>query len=506
MTPNEFHNKMLTLGSLNRLFPGKQNLRPFQLEGVWKWAPHRSALSGDDMGVGKTVEAIALDVVRRRVWRCDYTAQTLVVTKSSVMGSWTEHFHDWAPYLKVYELDVKNRPAFLRAMREKDEKGKPKYHVLVVHWHSLRFMSDDLKRHNWFHVIGDEIQHIKNPKAQVTRAFKGMKPYYKTGMSGTWADNKPQDGWSPLNWLWPEHFRAYNAYEAMHVKYKWHTPDDQCNDGNGHNPMMRPYKETIGVENEHLIHEVIDHAYLRRRKEEVLLELPDKIPDSRYVTLTPVQRRAYNDMRDTMLAWIGKHESEPVAAPVVIAQLQRLQQFALAHAQLEWIKKGGEDLQVVRLAEPSAKIDALMDIIDELGSKPVVVFSQFKQAIHLLHARLEREGITSGLLTGDTPMARRHQLVQDFQHGKFQVFAGTISAGGVGITLTAADTVVFLDRAWSPSQNQQAEDRLHRMGQKNAVQVIDLIARDTLDAKRIQKIQLKWSWLRQLMGDDVEGQ
>ncbi len=153
------------------------------------------------------------------------------------------------------------------------------------------------------------------------------------------------------------------------------------------------------------------------------------------------------------------------------------------------------------LSEPSSKLDAVMEIIEELGDRQVVIFSQFAQVIKLLAARLEKKGITHGKFIGDTPADERARIISSFQDGKIQVFAGTISAGGVGITLTAASTVVFVDRSWSAALNLQAEDRLHRIGQKQAVQVIDIIANDTIDRKRIKIIQTKWEWVKRLIGD-----
>jgi SNF2 family DNA or RNA helicase len=200
-------------------------------------------------------------------------------------------------------------------------------------------------------------------------------------------------------------------------------------------------------------------------------------------------------MKDNMLAWIGEHEHEAVVAPVVIAQLTRLQQFACAYAIFD------EEKNKMFLSEPSSKIDAVMEIIEELGGRQVVIFSQFSQMIKLIAARLEKKGITCGKFIGETPADERARIISGFQDGKIQVFAGTISAGGVGITLTAASTVVFTDRSWSNALNLQAEDRLHRIGQKSAVQVIDIIANDTIDRKRIKVIKQKWSWIKRLIGD-----
>jgi SNF2 family DNA or RNA helicase len=142
-----------------------------------------------------------------------------------------------------------------------------------------------------------------------------------------------------------------------------------------------------------------------------------------------------------------------------------------------------------------------MEIITDNPDEPIVVFSQFKSILVMLARRLEKKGISYGITTGDIKKAERTAAVQDFQAGKLQVFMGTIATAGEGITLTRASTVVFLDRAWRHSANRQAEDRLHRIGQEEAVQVIDLIARNTVDLGRLQKIERKAEWVRQLVGD-----
>ncbi|HEY9661620.1 MAG TPA: DEAD/DEAH box helicase, partial [Allocoleopsis sp.] len=312
---------------------------------------------------------------------------------------------------------------------------------------------------------------------------------------GTPAFDKPDDLWSILNWLYPRFWNSYWEYYNTHIMFTSY---------NG-------FKQIVGVANPEKLHREMAQFYIRRRKEEVLTDLPEKYYTEITVELTPKQRRAYDAMKNDMLSWIGTHESEPVAAPVVIAQLTRLQQFALAHAELTKKKVTRIDEttgqkydafeEKMILAEPSSKLDAVMDIIDSLDGKQVVIFSQFAQVIELIASRLAKKGITCGKFIGATPADERGRIISDFQAGKIQVFAGTIAAGGVGITLTAADTVIFTDRAWSNALNLQAEDRLHRIGQKNAVQVIDIIAAKTIDAKRISVIQQKWAWVKRLIGD-----
>lgn len=483
-------------------------------------------LIGDDMGLGKTIEAILLDKERRlaqdRIYPegngLNWSRKTLVVTFATVMGSWQDHFADWQPGLRVYVIDRKNRPAFVRALEED-------YDVYIMHWDVIRLMVDDLKKVNWLHIIADECQRMKNRKAQLTVAMKKIRTRCKTAMSGTWADNAVEDGWSVLNWLYPSVFRSYWAFYNYHVIFKAHNAGpglcNACLQAGEVKQHRNSFRETLGVHDAEGLHKQMEPFYVRRTKEEVLDQLPEKTYTKIEVDLDPRQRRVYDEMARTMLAWVGEHEDEPMAAPVVIAQLVRLQQFAVAYGQVEtyrkrwpkevieqWTERYGkkppdpyDDAKRLRLTDPSSKIDAIMDLLEQYPNKQFVVFGQSKQAINLLGERLHAKGISYGLLTGDTEQARRNTLVSEFQRGLVRVFCGTVQAGGVGITLTAADTVIFLDRAWSPSANRQAEDRLHRIGQKNAVQVIDLVARDTIDLGRIQRIELKWEWLKELLGD-----
>jgi SNF2 family DNA or RNA helicase len=473
-------------------------LLDFQVECIDQLLKHeeatgdRSALIGDDMGLGKTVEGLVLDVEKRKKHNCAYTAQTLIVTQTSVIGSWKDHILGengrpaCAPWAKVYAIDRKDRAGFVKALQEKDALGLPKYQYFICHWQVLRFIPDELREVSWFHIIGDEIQNIKNRTAQQTQLFKKLKTYYKTGLSGTWADNKPDDAWSVLNWLWPKVWTSYWAFYNHHVIF-----EEKLVKG-------RTVKIMKGVHNEELIHERMGNAYVRRTKEEVWDQMPDKTPEDRLVDLHPKQRSAYDAMARDMLAWVGKNEDQPVPAPTVVAKLVRLQQFAVAHGKLEKYVSKGQELVRLVLDDPSSKLDACMDII-EATNESVLIFGQSKQAINLLATRLQRAGVPAAVLTGDTKQADRDLAVQQFQSGAKKVFLSTIKAGGVGLTLTAATLVLFLDRAWSPTANKQAEDRAHRLGQKNAVLIITLVARDTIDRERNAKIELKWTWLKQVL-------
>jgi SWI/SNF-related matrix-associated actin-dependent regulator 1 of chromatin subfamily A len=255
---------------------------------------------------------------------------------------------------------------------------------------------------------------------------------------------------------------------------------------------------------------------VRRLKSEVLHELPDKYYSEIWVDLPPVQRRGYDQMRRDMLTWVTAHRDDidnehPLIAGSVAAQLTRLQQFAIAAMRYDGtrtqqrLRQGvaeWREVPVYTMTEPSAKLDAVMELITS-SREQIVVFSQSKQAIHLLTRRLHAAGIPTSVITGDTSTSHavRGRITDDFQQGKTRVFAGTIRACGEALTLTAASTVVFLDRDWNPSKNRQAEDRAHRLTQKNAVHVIDVMARNTIDLGRHQRIEVKWQWLQQILGD-----
>jgi len=378
----------------------------------------------------------------------------------------------WAPDLKVTAINPKNRQEFL------DDLYLDEHDVYICHPQAIRLIESDLTEHQWFHLIFDEVHWMQNRKSKQTLSAKKIKGFYKTGLSGTPAYDKPDDLWSILNWLYPTHWSSYWRYYEDHiVSVDW-----------------TGYKVTVGVKNEQQLQKEMESFYIRRLKENVLPDLPDKYFSTVTVQLDPKQFRAYESMRKDMLSWVGDEEDKPLAAPVVIAQLIRLQQFSDAFATLN------ETENTIELSEPSAKLDALMEILESTNEQ-IVVFSQFSQMIKLLGKRLEKAKISHGIYIGETSPQARADIIDAFQDKSIRVFAGTIQAGGTGITLTSASTVVFLDRTWSGATNNQAIDRLHRIGQKNAVHVIDIVSDKTLDVRRIKGIELKWSMIKFLLGE-----
>ena len=484
---------------------GKElSLLEFQKKDVEKLGPQLSRLVGSDPGTGKTYVGLGLDIKNRKRATDENgyrVRKTLILCPKSVISVWDDHCMELTDE-NVIVIDSKNRKLFIKDALDKTLSG-----YFICNWDAIRLMPE-LQKVQWFHIIGDEIHRAKNRKAQVTTTLKKIPAVYKTGMSGTPADNKPQDLWSIINWLWPKYYTSYWRFTKAYCVM------ESSDDG---------YSKFVGVRNAEHLQEEMAPWFVRRRKEEVLTDLPDKYYTRIWVDLSPPQRKAYDQMRKTMVAWCEEYADElknndPIIAQAVVAQLVRLQQYADAYVvpildengdqiiKKKWNSKTEQydDKPQWGVSDPSSKLDVLMDLIKDRGDEQIVVFSQFKSVISLLEQRLKREKIAYGLLTGDVSQQDRAKAVQDFQQGKLRVFAGTIAAGGVGITLTAASTIVFIDRSWSPAINLQAEDRLHRIGQKDAVEVIDLMARNTVDLGKAQQLAMKWKWIQVLLGDTVD--
>lgn len=459
-----------------------------------------SRLIGDDMGLGKTVEALAIDLRLRLSTGKGYGQghTTLIIAPLSVHTAWRRHIKTVCTGAKVYVIDRKNRTPFIQIAR------RHKADYMICHYEALRFIPE-LREVNFFHIIADEVHSIKSRKAQQTRAVKSLTTEFKTGLSGTPADNNPQDLWSIINWLYPKHFSSY-----------WSFVKTYCEQELDRGKSGSTFRRVVGVKKEQLpaLLAKMEPWYMRRLKEEVLPDLPKKTYAIREVELLPTQRKAYHQMKKEMIAWIGEHEDEPLVAPVVIAQLMRLQQFALASPVYtsEYVtdphRGGHKDQRGLRkkvvLEEPSAKLNELCALIEENGQVPFVVFTQFASMVDLIARRLSKMGLRVGKYTGAIPTKERDWAVDAFQGGDLDIFAATIAAGGQSITLTRASNAVFLDRHWNPSKNVQGEDRLLRIGQQSNVTVTDIIAKNTVDLGRNQKIATKWSTLKLLFGDVVD--
>lgn len=458
-------------------------LYDWQQEDVDKVAPIRNRLLAHEMGLGKTFIAGALDMENVT----STTGNTLWIgplgTLNGVAEKLTQMGHD-APLIRI---DPKDRNGTWRRFRNANGA------VFLMHWEALRLMVDELKEIIFDHTVADECHRAQNRKAQQTRALKKIRTERKTAMSGTPTTGAPHKFWSILNWMYPSEFSSYWKFYNHFVNYEIQYPQG--------------YHKITGPKNVDELRAMIDPYYVRHLKQEQccphhpngVWDGPGKYYTTEWVELLPAQRKAYKDMARDMVAWVGEHEDSPLVASVAVAQMMRLQQFAVAYAQV------GSGNQIY-LSEPSAKLDRVMELLADNPDEPVVIWSQFKQLIYLLEERCKKAKVSILLYTGDNRrmingVEERDRNVHTFAGGGAQVFAGTISAGGVGVDglQYASSTMMFMDRLWNEALNKQAEDRLWRDGQKNAVQIIDIMARDTVDLGRKQRLEMTWGWIKTLL-------
>lgn len=449
-----------------------RDLFPYQQDAVNFAAGKQSILVADEMGLGKTTEALAIanqDSGDHRI---------LVIAPNAIKLQWIDEIQKCLPGLPTValrrtSLALKNIPI-------------PDEGVFIVNWEALHFMPQ-LKDVSWDWIIADEAHKAKNRNAKRTKALKMLTTRRKLALTATPMANRPDELWSILNWMYPRVFTSYWKFYENFVEYitSW---------GGFH--------EITGVKNGKELSRLLHRVMIRRRIEDVIKDVIRPKPIYIPVVLGPKERRAYDDMAKTIKvvkkrlvpakAYIGEDEDEYLEARTVLAQLTRLRQFAGAYAKLN------EDDRV-RLTEPSAKLDAAMEIIENTD-QPIVVLTMFKDLVYLLAKRLSNAKISYAMYTGNENEAAKATAKNNFMRGTAKVFVATIQSIGLGVDgLQVAPTFLFLDRSWSPLDNEQAEGRSRFHLQNRPVNFIYLLAEGTVDKYVDTIIQTKKSWFIQVV-------
>jgi Superfamily II DNA/RNA helicases, SNF2 family len=455
---------------------------PFQKRGATFLGVARGALLGDQPGLGKTIQAIhALNTYE--------ALPALIVCPNSVKHTWKLEFERWAPDLTISVVSG--------TASQRRKALAPGSDVYVVNYESVRAhsrierygsirLTDAEKEPKELQALGiktvvvDEAHRIKNRKAVSTRAIKavGKTADYRFALTGTPVANTPADLWSIMNFVAPEEWPSYSRFVDRYLISA---------------PGFFGGTEIFGLNPNTTdeFYQLLDHRFLRRTKEEVLPQLPEKTYQVRYVELEAKQAKVYKSLASDMIAQI---DSGILFTGNPLTQMVRLRQAASAYLTLD-----KED--AVSLSSPSNKIEAMLELLDERAGAPTVVFAEQRLLIDLLSSELDKTDIRYGRITGAESTEERTKAVEAFQAGKLPVILCTTAAGGVGITLTAADTVVFLQRSWSAIDNSQAEDRIHRIGQEHPVTVIDLISKGTIEQAVFDRFGDKLDQLESVVRD-----
>ena len=431
--------------------PGfRAELRPYQAQGVaWLDLLRESGLGGvlaDDMGLGKTVQILALLALEKS--RGNLVEPALVVAPTSLMTNWFNEAQKFAPELKVLVLHGADRKQRFESISGHD--------VVLTTYPLIARDREILFARDWHIAVLDEAQTVKNPDAATSRLIRDLKAKHRFCLTGTPMENHLGELWSIMSFANPGYLGDKAAFARQ-----WRTPIEKRADVARAAVLARRVKPFL----------------LRRTKAEVAAELPPKTEILETIVLEGRQRDLYDSIRLSMSAKVRKAIAARGLAKshiVVLEALLRLRQACCDPALLK-LDDGVE--------RPSAKLDRLMEMVLELLSegRKIIVFSQFTSMLALIRIRLDAERVRYSVLTGET--VDRKGAIETFQRGATDVFLISLKAGGVGLNLTAADTVIIFDPWWNPAVEQQAIDRAHRIGQDKAVFVYRLVAAGTVEEK-----------------------
>ena len=491
---------------------GDEDLFPHQRAGVEFLATAKRALLADEPGLGKTAQAIR--ALKRLQEKEEPVFPALVVCPNTLKKNWQREFGRWWPGVKVQV--IKGTATQRRKQFEEEDDD------YVINWESLRSHSrlapygsvalarcsacgghDDrvtearcevhqreLNTMDFKSVIADEMHRSKEPKSKQTRALWAASgsAEIRFALTGTPVANNVLDMWSILHWLSPDEWPSKTRWIDRMV-------DTMLNAFGG---MM-----VLGIkpQMEQEFHAAINPRMRRMLKARVLPWLPEMMFERRDVEMSTKQAKAYKDMRENMIAEL--ENGDAVVAPSVLTQTTRLHQFASSFAEMTVDESTGEPKAI--LSEPSCKVDALMDDIknEDFADDSVAVAAVSRQLIELLSARMTKEGIAHGLITGAQTEDERQKAIDDFQSGKIKWILFTVQAGGVGVTLTAARRLVMLQRPWSLVDHKQALDRIHRIGSEihDSVVIMDYVTEGTIEERVLQVLEEKADNFEQIVRD-----
>jgi len=448
----------------------RANLRPYQKDG-FDFLCHLSKIKlggilADDMGLGKTLQTLAwLAWLKQRHPR--RPKPTLVICPASVLHNWRREAHKFVPDFKVLVLE--SGPA-----RHNLRKQIPRNDLIVTNYALLRRDLEALKKFNFRAVILDEAQFIKNPTAQVSQSVKQLKAEHRLALTGTPLENRLLDLWSIVDFVQPNYL---GTQAQFHETYEPTGPDAAW--------AQRVARRKLSAK--------LRPIMLRRLKQQVAKDLPERIEERRDCELGERQRKLYlAELRRSREKVQQAVQQRGLAKSKmhVFAALTRLRQIC-CHPSLV-----GSD-------SPSGKTDTLFELIEPIlaeGQK-VLVFSQFVQMLQLLQKECGAREVPTHILTGDTK--NRQEIVQAFQDDpRPAVFLLSLRAAGTGLNLTAASYVVLYDPWWNPAVEAQAIDRSHRIGQTQTVNAYRLITPGTVEEKIWDLQQQKAQTIADVLGEE----
>ncbi len=426
-----------------------QFLREYQLGGIL----------ADDMGLGKTIQTLAHLLIEKQQGRL--TKPVLIVAPTSVIFNWANEIDKFTPQLSYQVLHGSKRHENFGCL-DGIENGEDQVDIIIT---SYALITKDLLHYNdqkFYYLVLDEAHYIKNTKTKLYQAFLTLKAQHKLCLTGTPMENHLGEFWAQFNFLLPGFLGGQRQFTKL---------------------FRTPIEKHGELERKQLLNQRIKPFILRRTKDKIATELPPKTEIIQTLRIEGKQAELYESVRlamDSRLKDIIADKGLKRSQIEVLDALLKLRQVC-NHPKLL-------SLDGAKKVNQSAKLDYLMETLPEQidEGRKILIFSQFTSMLSLIEDELIGAGIGYVKLTGST--TKRQEVVDKFQRGEVPVFLISLRAGGVGLNLTAADTVIHFDPWWNPAVENQATDRAYRIGQNKPVFVYKLIIENSIEEK-IQKIQ-----------------
>lgn len=433
-------------------------LRPYQTDGFyWLKTLKENGFGGilaDDMGLGKTLQVLTFLLSEKEEGKSGDTLRTLIVTPASLVYNWQKEIEHFAPQLsfRVIAGAALQRKDLIEAGEDAD--------IWITSYDLLKRDVEIYEGIAFANEIIDEAQYIKNQTTLAAKSVRLINSGFRLALTGTPIENRLSELWSIFDYLMP----------GFLYSYAWFKSEIEA-------PVVNNRDEEILNKVRRMVHPFI----LRRLKQDVLKELPEKQEEVVSVHLSGEQRKLYDAYAQRLKLYLDKQSDEEFHHNKleVLAELTKLRQICC-----------GPELLLEGYKGENAKLDACMELVHQAveGGHKLLIFSQFTSALDEIGGRLKKDALPFYRIDGSVKKEERMQMVDAFQKDEVPVFCISLKAGGTGLNLTAADIVIHYDPWWNLAAQNQATDRVHRIGQKHAVNVYQLIAENTIE-ERIQKLQ-----------------
>ncbi|EOT2966194.1 DEAD/DEAH box helicase [Clostridium perfringens] len=481
----EIVGKLLNKEFKRKLVPKALNaeLRPYQKEG-FKWINEITDLGfggvlADDMGLGKTLQIIAFLLSQKK-------SKSIVVVPTSVIYNWMDEFEKFAPSIRIGLVhgSKSKRDKVLRDFKRGlgikieesnlKEKSYEKYDVLLTTYGTLKNDEKAYENLSFDYCIIDEAQNIKNPTAQATLSVKNIKSRCNIALTGTPIENNLMELWSIFDFVMPGYLFTKERFRERFI---------------------------LDESNLSELKSLITPFILRRLKEDVLSELPEKLEKKYLVEMKGKQKQLYSFYIKAIKNQLNENKSSEKSGRDKInlfAYLTKLREICLDPSLVVPDYTGG-----------SSKLTVVKEIVKDASEsgKKILLFSQFTSVLQKIEEDFKKEDISYLYLDGGTSAKDRVERVKKFnEDSNIKVFLISLKAGGVGLNLTSASVVIHFDPWWNPAVEDQATDRAHRFGQENKVEVIKLVAKDTIEEKIVLMQEDKRELIQSLMdGKTMDG-